>query len=66
MKKVVLNTNVIIAAFTARGLASSVFELCLERFEIIIYLNNVIFKQARQSYIPRHPKGTTITPSSRL
>ena len=36
MKKIVLDTNVIIAAFTARGLANSVFELCLGKFEIII------------------------------
>jgi len=36
MKKIVLDTNVIIAAFTARGLANSVFELCLDNCEIII------------------------------
>ena len=36
MKKIVLDANVIIAAFTARGLANSVFELCLGKFEIII------------------------------
>lgn len=36
MKKVVLDTNVIIAAFTSRGLANSVFELCLGKFEIIL------------------------------
>ena len=34
--KVVLDTNVIIASFAARGLCHSVFELCLDRFEIII------------------------------
>ncbi len=34
--KVVLDTNVIIASFASRGLCHSVFELCLDRFEIII------------------------------
>jgi putative PIN family toxin of toxin-antitoxin system len=34
--KVVLDTNVIIASFAARGLCHAVFELCLDRFEIII------------------------------
>ena len=32
--KVVLDTNVIIASFATRGLCHSVFELCLDRFEI--------------------------------
>jgi len=36
MIKIVLDTNVIIAAFLARGLSNSVFELCLDKFEIII------------------------------
>ena len=36
MIKIVLDTNVIIAAFVARGLSNSVFELCLDKFEIII------------------------------
>ena len=35
MIKVVLDTNVIIAAFVARGLSNSVFELCLDKFEVI-------------------------------
>ena len=34
--KVVLDTNVIIASFAARGLCHAVFELCLDRFEIVI------------------------------
>ena len=34
--KVVLDTNVIIASFAARGLCHAVFELCLDRFEIIV------------------------------
>jgi putative PIN family toxin of toxin-antitoxin system len=34
--KVVLDTNVIIAAFAARGLCADVFEVCLEGHNIII------------------------------
>ena len=34
--KVILDTNVIIAAFASRGLCSSVFELCLDRHTTII------------------------------
>jgi len=47
MIKVVLNTNVIIAAFVARGLSNSVFELCLDKFEVIIseYIINEISKK---------------------
>ena len=33
--KIVLDTNVIIASFAARGLCHAVFELCLDRFEIV-------------------------------
>ena len=32
--KIVLDTNVIIAAFAVHGLCHSVFELCIDRFEI--------------------------------
>ena len=34
--KVILDSNIIIAAFSSRGLCHSVFELCLDRFTIII------------------------------
>lgn len=34
--KIVLDTNVIIAAFATRGLCSAVFELCLDRFEVVL------------------------------
>ena len=33
--KVILDTNVIISSFATRGLCHSVFEICLDRFEII-------------------------------
>ncbi|MFH1969270.1 MAG: putative toxin-antitoxin system toxin component, PIN family, partial [Verrucomicrobiota bacterium] len=32
----ILDTNVIIAAFATRGLCSAVFELCLDRFDMVI------------------------------
>ena len=34
--KIILDTNVIIAAFAARGLCSAVFELCLDRFDVVL------------------------------
>lgn len=34
--KVVLDSNIIIAAFSSQGLCHSVFELCIDRFTIII------------------------------
>ena len=36
MSKVVLDTNVVIAAFASRGLCESVFELCLEKHNLIV------------------------------
>lgn len=47
MIKVVLDINVIIAAFAARGLSNSVFELCLDKFEVVIseYIINEISKK---------------------
>jgi len=34
--RVILDTNVILAAFAGRGLANALFELCLEKHEIIM------------------------------
>jgi len=34
--KVILDTNVVIASFATRGLCHSVFEICLDRFDIVI------------------------------
>jgi len=34
--KIVLDSNIIVAAFAGRGLCNSLFELCLDRYEIII------------------------------
>lgn len=36
MEKVVIDSNVIIAAFATRGMAQALFELCLDRYEVII------------------------------
>jgi len=41
--KIILDTNVIIAAFASRGLCSAVFELCLDRFEVV--LSETILKE---------------------
>jgi len=41
--KVILDANVIIAAFASRGLCSAVFELCLDRFDIV--LSEVILQE---------------------
>lgn len=34
--KIVLDSNIIIAAFAARGLCASLFEVCLDRYDIVI------------------------------
>ena len=34
--KIILDTNVIIAAFATRGLCSAVFELCMDRFDVVL------------------------------
>ena len=36
MSRVILDTNVVFAAFAAHGLCESVFELCLERHDLFI------------------------------
>ena len=41
--KIILDTNVIIAAFATRGLCSAVFELCHDRFEVV--LSEAILKE---------------------
>jgi putative PIN family toxin of toxin-antitoxin system len=41
--KIILDTNVIVAAFATRGLCSAVFELCLDRFEVV--LSEAILKE---------------------
>ncbi len=36
MISIVLDSNIIIAAFSTRGFCNALFELCLDRFEIVI------------------------------
>ncbi len=45
--KVILDTNVIISSFATRGLCHSVFEICLDRFEIII--SSTLIKELRNA-----------------
>jgi putative PIN family toxin of toxin-antitoxin system len=45
--KIILDTNVIIAAFATRGLCSATFELCLDRFDVI--LSEMILKETFNS-----------------
>lgn len=43
--KVILDTNVMISSFATRGLCHSVFEICLDRFEIVI--SSTLIKEIR-------------------
>ena len=54
--KVILDTNVIVAAFATQGLCHSLFELCLERYHMIIssHILNEVNKALRKKLkIPR-------------
>jgi putative PIN family toxin of toxin-antitoxin system len=54
--KTILDTNVIIAAFASRGLCHAVFELCLDRCEIILseeILREVLINLNRKIKLPR-------------
>lgn len=55
--KVILDTNVIIAAFATRGLCSALFELCLDRFEV--FLSEPILKETAM-----HLKGKIKLPEA--
>jgi putative PIN family toxin of toxin-antitoxin system len=60
--KVVLDTNVLVAAFAARGLCEAVFELCLEYHEIVLsepLLDEVEEKLSSKLKLPEHiSRGT--------
>jgi putative PIN family toxin of toxin-antitoxin system len=45
--KIVLDANVVIAAFAARGLCESIFELCLHRHQIL--LSKGLLEEIRQN-----------------
>jgi len=54
--KVILDSNVIVAAFSSRGLCQSLFELCLDRFDIIVsdHILSEIFKILHKKFkMPR-------------
>jgi len=44
--KVILDTNVLIAAFATRGLCSALFELCLDRS--LVFLSEAILKETAE------------------
>ncbi|HOO73406.1 MAG TPA: putative toxin-antitoxin system toxin component, PIN family [Spirochaetota bacterium] len=53
--KVVLDTNIIVAAYASRGLCNSLFELCLDRCSVIIsdfILNEVKKTLAKKLKMP--------------
>jgi len=75
--RIVLDANVIIAAFAARGLCESVLELCLDRHDILLSepLLDEIRKNLRKKIkLPTHPieqiehllreNGATLIPES--
>ena len=55
--KIILDTNVIIAAFAARGLCNAIFELCLDRFDVV--LSEIILKETST-----HLKGKIKLPAA--
>lgn len=62
--KIVLDSNVIIAAFSSRGLCASVFELCLDRYTIMIsdfILSEVSRILQDQFRIPQNNVKTILT-----
>jgi putative PIN family toxin of toxin-antitoxin system len=46
--KIVLDTNVIVAAYATRGLAYSVFRLCLQKYELII--SSIILEELESNF----------------
>lgn len=61
--RVVLNTNVIIAAFAARGLCSEVFEVCLTGHTIVIsehILSEVERGLVKKIHLPRNMADSII------
>lgn len=54
--RVVLDTNVIVAAFAARGLCAEVFEVCIEKHSLIVsdyILAEVKEKLAQKIHLPQ-------------
>ena len=57
--RVILDTNVIIASFAARGLCHSVFELCLDRFDVI--MSPFLVKEIKTAFLRKIKLPETIT-----
>jgi putative PIN family toxin of toxin-antitoxin system len=51
VSKIVLDTNVVIAAFAARGLCEPVFELCLEKHEMVI--SDFLLEELREKLLKK-------------
>jgi hypothetical protein len=49
--RVVLDSNILVAAFATQGLCQAVFELCLEKHQIII--SNELLKEVRDNLIKK-------------
>ena len=47
--RIVLNSNIIITAFATRGLCHAVFEICLDRHEII--LSSFLLKEIESNFV---------------
>lgn len=56
--RVILDTNVIIASFAARGLCHSVFELCLDRFDVI--MSPFLVKEIKTAFLRKTKLPETI------
>jgi putative PIN family toxin of toxin-antitoxin system len=62
--RVVLDTNVVIAAFATRGLSSEIFEVCISEHTIIIsefILFEIKEKLSEKIHIPQHTAQNIIT-----
>ncbi|MCP5107637.1 MAG: putative toxin-antitoxin system toxin component, PIN family [bacterium] len=60
--KIIPDSNVIVAAFSSRGLCHSLFELCLDRYEIIIsnHILSEIYRILYEKFKMPHEKVEAI------
>ena len=61
--KVILDTNVLIAAFATQGLCHSVFEACIDQHEILIseqILGELVLNMERKLKVPSSVVGDTV------
>ena len=59
---VVLDSNVIVAAFTTHGLCTSVFELCIDRSEIVLseFILGEVYKTMKEKFAMPQGKADSI------